>query len=823
VLEPDVSEPATDDGSTERSGIDEGEAWRRLQAHLTWSDGPTVSFVFATEAEAVRRLRQRAIRSVKEAGSRARIVRPDDPQELREVVRELMSGRKAALVWLEAMSDDPPWLDAWDDVLQRLNERRERLRRSLGGALIVAGPPALKSMVRNRAPDLWSIRSVAADLAPNPGSSSGGLAPGSGPPDENPASGEPVTPDRSERVLGRDRRAERSNAYRTAEAVLRFQFHHRMRTEPWFALVVGDDPVPRRRLLDALLERGHAALVHSRSSRALTEPTPMDVHWVLAGDEPDLGLLNVLSASCGGPGSSEGRQGPSRPVVVEGPLALEQALARHLPDLYASVAFVVRLHVERALHPGPLPVLDRTEELVRDVWEALDRARTLEDELGSMTGRDEARGRADRIRELSRAAEALLQQGWSNEAAPLAGEILRSADSLRPSDPNAPLLRADGEELCGRIASHQGDLVEAAARYGAALPVRRRLARTRGVHRLRRRAELARCLSVLGEFALWSGHTDEAETHLREALAIRRRLARATDDRSTLSELAMAWSMVGDLELARHEAGDRRLKAATDAYIEALRLREQIALEEDAPRFRRLLSVAHGRLARVYAQSGDWQGSRREAEQAVAIAHDLCRHDPSNVTWRIDASVASSRLGDATRALGDLDAAAAAYAEAVELRQRLLAEDPENARWQDLLAVALGRLVEVRLVQEQLDAAEAHSLRATELSEQLTWLDPGHLRWRRGLAVAWIRRGDVARARGKRAEATEAWRRALSAAFTLADAPASEGPRRARELLQALEARGVPEVELAPTRARIAGSAPPGARPRGAPPWGADP
>ena len=680
------------------------------------------------------------------------------------------------------LTPSPEWLDAWDDVLQRLNERRERLRRSLGGALVAVGPPTLKPIVRNRAPDLWSIRSIAADLAPSL-------------PDAELDGGR--TPDRPPDRTGRDRRAERSNAYRTAEAVLRFQFHRRMRAQPWFALVVGDDPVPRRRLLDALLERGHAALVHSHASRALTEPTPMDIHWVLTGDEPDLALVTVLDAASHG-----GASPPSRPVIVEGPLGLEQALARHLPDLYASVAFVVRLHVERALHPGPLPVLDRTEEVVRDVWEAIDRARTLEDELPSMSGRDEARARAERIRELTRAAEALLQQGWSGEAAPLAAEVLRSAGALRATDPTAAGLTADGEELCGRIASAQGDTVEASARYGAALPIRRRLAQTRGVHRLRRRAELGRCLSVLGELALSAGHVEDAELWLREALAIRRRLARATDDRSTLSELAMAWSMLGDLELARHEAGDRRLGAATDAYVEALRLREQIALEEDAPRFLRLLSVAHGRLARVHARSGDWAASRREADRALAIAHDLWRQDPANVTWRIDVSVASTRLGDATRALGDLDAAAEAYAEAVELRQRLVTEDPENARWQDLLSVALGRLVEVRLAQGQLDDAHAASNRATELSEQLTWLDPAHLKWRRGLAVAWIRHGDVARARRRPSEATSAWRRALAAAFVLADAPQREGPRRARELLQFLEARGMPESELAATRAR---------------------
>jgi len=48
-------------------------------------------------------------------------------------------------------------------VLQRLNERREALREHQGSLVLVMAP-TLKPMVRETAPDLWSIRSLALDL-----------------------------------------------------------------------------------------------------------------------------------------------------------------------------------------------------------------------------------------------------------------------------------------------------------------------------------------------------------------------------------------------------------------------------------------------------------------------------------------------------------------------------------------------------------------------------------------------------------------------------------------------------------------------------------
>jgi tetratricopeptide (TPR) repeat protein len=745
---------APDDPAGSPLTLDESEAWRQLLSDLEWSPETAIVFLFVDDEGVAQRLRERAQRAVQANGGKSRVLQPEEPQELRESVRELITGRKAELVWLEAIHRGPGWAEAWDNLLGLLNERREKLRKSLGGTLVVAAPRALKSLFRNAAPDLWSIRTQVMELA-------------------SPAS-EPLP----------DRRAEQTNAYRIVEAAHRAEYHERMHERCWFALVLGDDPTPRRRMMAALTDRGFSLLVHAQGSSSVAEPTEMDLHWVIVEDEPPLGLLRVLSGE--GPP-------PSRPVLLEGPLQLEHLLARRLPELYQTVAFVVRLQVERALHPGPLPVLDRVEETVRDVWGALDRAKELEDLLQELEGRDEAAARSERVRQLIRAVGALLAQGWTTEASPLARETLKAAAELSPTDPDAPWLEAEVRELMGKVAQQLGHL-EAVGWYESALPIRRHLARTRTKQRTRRRRELARCLSELGGLALSAGHEVEADRYINEALAIRRRLASASEDRETLSDLATSWSLKGDLALARGLAGDRSVVEATEAFREALRLRERVAAEEDTPRFRRLLSVAHGRLAKALARAGDRVGARRSAERAEALARALTRLDPNNPSWRSEASVAASRLGDCARALGDLAGAAAAYRDEVELRRRLSAEQPESARVQELCAVAYGRLAEVELELGHLEPAHDAARRAMELSEALAFQAGGHASRQRGLATAWLRLGDVLLRKGELEQASAAYQRVEQLARTLLEGEGEQPPagehRKAIALLQQLEARG---------------------------------
>lgn len=728
--------------------MQDAEAWASLEGHLAWAAPPWVAFVFADDPDAVKRLRERAVRAV---DGEARVLQPDTPQALRERLRDLIAAGTRPLVWLEALHGGPPaspWTDAWDDLLLRLNERREKLRQGLQGGVVIAAPIAMKPRIREAAPDLWSIRSLVLDVDARRGRA------------------------------GPDDRAARSNAYRIAEAVLRTRFHLRMHQEPWFALVIGDDPAPRRRLLEALVDAGLRVRVHSMWGPAVPAQTDAALHWLAVADDPPLGLLDAL----------DGNPPPSAPVFVEGTHALEANLRNKLPDLVSRCALVIRLYVERALNPGPLPHLEGAQQQLRDAWNAVTHARRLEGEL--TRGRDDAL-RRQQVEALGRAIEALLAQGWGSEAAPLADEMLAAAGELPETDAGMAL-RADAHGLTGAVSRMVGDLAQAREHYDASLPLRRELARGRGSDRRRRRAELARCLSQRSALALQAGDLDDAEAGLREALAIRRRLVRGSDDRETMADVALSWSLLGDLELARHDVGDDRLPAAKQAILEALRIREQLAgAHPGLPRFRRMWSISLGRLGSVSAKAADWKSAHEAWAQARDLAVEVSASDSGNVAWRMEASVASSRLGDAARALGDPQGALVAFREAVRMREAMVAEDPENASWQELLAVALGREAEAALGQGDLLAAATAGRRATQLSEQLAWMDPTHLGWRRGLASSWIRRGDIERARGRPEAATSAWQRAWAVASQLADLGTDEAERRARQLQTQLQARGV--------------------------------
>ncbi len=153
----------------------EGE-WLRLRRQLELAEGfwlgflftpsPAVSALLANRTEMMLRARERSLRRI----------RPNSPATLCAALAQLFDETSVAgCVWLEAIKVDPPgrygespgsWTAAWDDLLLRLNERRERIRRHLGGGLVLVAPLSIKGRARNAAPDLWSIRDLV--LEPQP-------------------------------------------------------------------------------------------------------------------------------------------------------------------------------------------------------------------------------------------------------------------------------------------------------------------------------------------------------------------------------------------------------------------------------------------------------------------------------------------------------------------------------------------------------------------------------------------------------------------------------------------------------------------------------
>jgi hypothetical protein len=63
-------------------------------------------------------------------------------------------------IWVRCIQVGGAWYTVLWNLFLRLNERRDALRRRVGGGLVFAVHPSMKPRLRDAAPDLWSVRSL---------------------------------------------------------------------------------------------------------------------------------------------------------------------------------------------------------------------------------------------------------------------------------------------------------------------------------------------------------------------------------------------------------------------------------------------------------------------------------------------------------------------------------------------------------------------------------------------------------------------------------------------------------------------------------------
>jgi tetratricopeptide (TPR) repeat protein len=147
-------------------------AWEQLRRHLDWVKDPWVGFVCASGGRLSGELAERARVHLEQSGRKLRVHKPASAEALRSVAVELLDepADASTCVWLEGVrfgasaSGEDPWENAWLWLLQRLNEHRERILRTLQGGLVLALPRPMKSEVAATAPDLWSVRALSLDV-----------------------------------------------------------------------------------------------------------------------------------------------------------------------------------------------------------------------------------------------------------------------------------------------------------------------------------------------------------------------------------------------------------------------------------------------------------------------------------------------------------------------------------------------------------------------------------------------------------------------------------------------------------------------------------
>ena len=161
------------------------DVWQQLRRQFELANGFWLGFVFCPSPRTVAVLRRRTGQILKFRAQRLRVIRPSSPDDFGSLLPALFEpeSAQAGCIWIESIHTSSPtrharesgdWTLAWDSFLLRANERRDAMRRHLGGGLILAAPPEVKPRVRDAAPDLWSIRSLVLELRPSSIASSGG-------------------------------------------------------------------------------------------------------------------------------------------------------------------------------------------------------------------------------------------------------------------------------------------------------------------------------------------------------------------------------------------------------------------------------------------------------------------------------------------------------------------------------------------------------------------------------------------------------------------------------------------------------------------------
>jgi tetratricopeptide (TPR) repeat protein len=150
--------------------------WRALLTHLELSQGFSFVVILAPSENIAEicRVALEAELAIQEKTMRAISVRTT--RDLEQLAGKLVSDvvgevRNLACVWVahvvsQDASDYAAWRDAWRVAVSRLNQFRNPLSRQLAATLAFVGAPWLKEVLRQDAPDLWSIRSLVAVIEP---------------------------------------------------------------------------------------------------------------------------------------------------------------------------------------------------------------------------------------------------------------------------------------------------------------------------------------------------------------------------------------------------------------------------------------------------------------------------------------------------------------------------------------------------------------------------------------------------------------------------------------------------------------------------------
>jgi tetratricopeptide (TPR) repeat protein len=366
----------------------------------------------------------------------------------------------------------------------------------------------------------------------------------------------------------------------------------------------------------------------------------------------------------------------------------------------------------------------------------------------------------------------------------LARDALRLAAALEPLDPQPRLALA-------RLAAEQGDLGAAITEAEGVL--------TEAIDQAAR----ARAAFILGEIARIQGRSEQARAAYETTLRIENDLLAAhRSDVTAARWYARARGRIAELDAAAGEFGPAR----TGAEGALAMLRAAAAQAGEPPVLAADIADAEMRLAALELDEGQANSARRRLAEAIGRYEALAVTEQDEPHWRAVLSDAWALAAEADYVRGAKEAARSAMDKALQARIRLAARYPQEAwplcgtwRLRAALRAALGdadaaadslrqarALAETLCAQSQdndaparflvhtlLDQAD-HALRRGDLNCAREAADTARMRaegfaqarnamaaWLGEAGACWDRLGEVARAAGAKAQALEAFSRAL--------------------------------------------------------------
>jgi tetratricopeptide (TPR) repeat protein len=150
--------------------------WQRLLTLFDVSEGFSLIVLLVLEADGAALCRGELERHLQREGKQLvpiELPTPDDLRQLKDILLTTRPPPSTGCLWMSAVEPDygksyPEWREAWREALARLNSHRNPIRRQFNLSLVFVGAPWLQEVMRETAPDLWSVRTLVVRIEPAP-------------------------------------------------------------------------------------------------------------------------------------------------------------------------------------------------------------------------------------------------------------------------------------------------------------------------------------------------------------------------------------------------------------------------------------------------------------------------------------------------------------------------------------------------------------------------------------------------------------------------------------------------------------------------------